>query len=279
MAKRRILVTGAGGNIGAYFAEYSKGRYELRLMVRETKEGEKIQAFGEVVMGDLGDLPRLKELCSGVDTVLHLAGSAGPSSEWAEVLKNNIVGCYHVFVAAKAAGCQRVIYASSIHAVSGYPADVQVKPSEAVNPGDLYGVSKCFGEALGRYMAEQEGLSVICLRIGGFQPPEVARGETGVNMLDAWVSQRDLHQLIEKSIEVEGLKFGIFNGISNNRFKRLDITSAREVLGYEPVDDTTEENPEIRPLHLKDRVASHSMKDGGQESGLRNELGNQSRDS
>src|SRR3712207_7646535 len=79
---------------------------------------------------------------------------------------------YHTFVAAKAAGCRRVIYASSIHAVSGYPSDVQVKTSEPVNPGDLYGVTKCFGEALGRYMAEKEGLSVIALRIGAFQAPE-----------------------------------------------------------------------------------------------------------
>ena len=55
-------------------------------------------------------------------------------------------------------------------AVSGYPKNIQVKTSEPVNPGDLYGVTKCFGEALGRYMAEQEGLSVIALRIGGFQP-------------------------------------------------------------------------------------------------------------
>jgi nucleoside-diphosphate-sugar epimerase len=38
----------------------------------------------------------------------------------------------------------RVIYASSIHAISGYPADQQVRESDPVNPGDIYGVSKCF---------------------------------------------------------------------------------------------------------------------------------------
>ena len=105
----------------------------------------------------------------------------------------NITGTYNTYVAAKAAGCRRVIYASSIHAVSGYPADVQVKTIEPVNPGDLYGVSKCFGEAMGRYMAEQEGLSVIALRIGAFQPHESVSKESGIGMLDAWVSQRDLN--------------------------------------------------------------------------------------
>src|SRR4029450_951651 len=91
-------------------------------------------------------------------------------------------GPYNPFVAAKSANCRRFIYASSIHAVSGYPADVQVKTSEPVNPGDLYGVTKCFGEALGRYMAEKEGLSTIALRIGAFQPIEAAQDEGGLGM-------------------------------------------------------------------------------------------------
>ena len=164
-------------------------------------------------------------------------------------------------MAAKSAGCRRVIYASSIHAVSGYPPDVQVKTSEPVNPGDLYGVSKCFGEALGRYMAEQEGLSAIALRIGAFQPDASAKKEAGINMLDAWVSQRDLNQLIERCIDDEKLKFAVFNGLSNNRFKRLDISDARELLGYAPQDDQTEVNPKLKPLHLSQRVQTHNVSD------------------
>src|SRR4030095_14285462 len=131
---------------------------------------------------------------------------------WNSVLNDNMVGTYNTFIAAKQARCRRVIYASSIHAVSGYPADVQVKTYDPVNPGDLYGGSKCFGEALARYMAEQEGLSAIAIRIGAFQPPEAAQDEGSIGMLDAWVSRRDLNQLIEKSIDVEQLKFAIFHG-------------------------------------------------------------------
>jgi hypothetical protein len=177
-----------------------------------------------------------------------------------------------MMVAAKAAGCRRLIYASSIHAASGYPKDVQVKTSDPPNPGDLYGVSKCFGEAMGRFMAEQEGLSVIALRIGGFQPPEAAQGKTGIAMLDAWVSQRDLHQLIEKCIDNTTLQFAIFNGLSDNRFKRLDITTARELVGYAPQDDTTEVNPELKPLHLDDKVTGHNQGDESQQSGIRETL-------
>src|SRR5688572_24980498 len=140
--RRKVLVTGAAGNIGSYFAEHSHVKYDLRLMVRGgEKRVDQIRNFGEVVEGDLLDLDRMKELCAGIDTVLHLAADASPEATWASLLDANIVGTYHTFVAAKSQNCRRVIFASSIHAVSGYPADVQVKASEPVNPGDLYGVS------------------------------------------------------------------------------------------------------------------------------------------
>jgi UDP-glucose 4-epimerase len=271
--RRKVLVTGAAGNIGSYFAEHSHERYDLRLMVHEKdKEVDKIRSFGEVVIGDITNLDRMKEVCRGIDTVVHLAGDPSPNATWDSVLSANMTGTYFTFVAAKACNCRRVIYASSIHAVSGYPADVQVKTSEPVNPGDLYGVSKCFGEALARYMAEKEGISAICLRIGAFQPIEAAKEEGGIGMLDAWVSQRDLNQLIEKCIDVENLKFAILHGLSDNRFKRLDISDARELVGYAPQDDLTQINVKLKELHLAETVASHNLTDDRQKSGLRKEL-------
>ncbi len=271
--RRRVLVTGAAGNIGAYFAEHSHQKYELRLMVHQIDEdARRLQSFGELVGGELGDLERLKELCRDIDTVVHLAGDPDPSAAWQSLLDANIVGAYNMFVAAKAAGCRRLIYASSIHAVSGYPADVQVKTSEPINPGDLYGVTKCFGEALGRYMAEQEGLSVIALRIGAFQPLDAARQEGSIGMLDAFVSQRDLNQLIERCIDVENLQFAILHGLSDNRFKRLDISDARALVGYAPQDDLTDENPRLKELRLGETVSAHNLSDERQQSGIREEL-------
>ena len=270
--RRHVLVTGAAGRIGSYFAEHSRDRYELRLMVREDDEGiDRIRPFGEVVYADLADLDRLKEICMGIDTVVHMAGDPDPHATWTELREANIDGVYNIFVAAKSAGCRRVVHASSIHAVSGYPPDVQVKTSEPVNPGDLYGVSKCFGEALARYMACQEGLSAITLRIGAFQTLDAARDEQGLGMIDAFVSQRDLTQLIQRSVDVENVQFAILHGLSDNRFKRLDVSDARELVGYDPQDDATEENARLRDLHLRDTVMSHA-EGGGSDSGIREEV-------
>lgn len=271
---RRVLVTGATGSIGVYFAEHAYEQYDLRLMVHSPgPDADALRAFGEVVAGDLADLDQLKQLCAGVDTVLHLAAVTDPSATWDGLVNVNIIGTYNVLVAARAAGCQRVIYASSIHAVSGYPPDVQVKTHEPVNPGDLYGVTKCFGEALGRYMAEQEGLSVIALRIGAFQPLDTARQEDSTELLDAFVSQRDLQQLIERCIDTDHVHFAIFHGLSDNRFKRLDISDARALVGYEPQDDLTEINPRLQTLDLDETVQAHNLADDQQqESGIREDV-------
>ncbi|MDQ3855553.1 MAG: NAD(P)-dependent oxidoreductase [Chloroflexota bacterium] len=269
-ARRRVLVTGAAGRIGSYFAAHSHQKYDLRLMVLESDDASEIESYGEVVTGNLSDLEGMKRLCAGVDTVVHLAANPDPSAVWSDLLENNIVGTYNAYVAAKSAGCRRVVFASSIHAVSGYPPDVQVKTGEPVNPGDMYGVTKCFGEAMGRYMAEREGLSVIAIRIGAFQPLERARDESAVAMLDAFVSQRDLHQLLERCIDVENVQFAILHGLSNNRFKRLDISDARALVGYDPQDDVARENPELQVLAQPENISTHNASE--QQSGLREEL-------
>ena len=271
--KRRVVVTGAAGRIGSYFAEHLHDKYDLVLLDRDEDELSAVARFGEVVVAELSELEKLAKACEGADTLIHLAGNPSPGQTWNSVVENNITGTYNAFVAAKSAGCRRIIFASSIHAVSGYPIDVQVKTSEPVNPGDLYGVSKCFGEALGRYMANQEGVSVIALRIGAFQPESSAE-KPELGMIHGWVSRRDLLQLMERCVDVENVKFAILHALSENTFKRLDISDARELVGYAPEDNFSESNPLLKNLHLDEQLQTHSsIQDSGvKSSGLRDEL-------
>lgn len=256
--RRKVLVTGAAGNIGSVFAKHASDRYELTLMVRALADGEHIRRYGKLEQADLADLPRLTALCRGQDTVLHLAADPSPEALWDSLLPNNIVGTYNMFTAAKAAGCRRIVYASSIHAITGYPRSYQAHADDPVNPGDLYGVTKCFAEALGRYLSTKEGISCICIRIGAFQSLEAAREPSGMAYADAFVSHRDCCQLIQLCIDDERLQFAIVHGLSDNRFNRMDITEGLELLGYRPQDDFTRVNAELRKLELADRVPAHS---------------------
>ena len=271
----RVLVTGAAGNIGSYFCLHSGRDFDLRLFCHDRDDTSKIKDAGELFVGDVTKLDDCKRACEGIDVVLHLAADPSPNATWDTLLPVNIVGTYNVFAAAKSQGVRRVVYASSIHAVGGYDSDRQVAPNDPVNPGDLYGVTKCFGEAMGRYMAEQEGVQCVAVRIGAFQPiekiDESHESTTAVALLDSFVSQRDLDQLLRRATEAEHLKFAVVHGLSDNRFKKMDIGSARELLGYEPQDDLTDINPELQKLHLHDKVLDHDL-GGGQKSGLRGDV-------
>ena len=68
-------------------------------------------------------------------------------------------------------------------------------------------------------------------------------------------------------IDDETLKFAIFNALSDNRFKRLDISDARELLGYAPQDDLTRENPKLRALDLRETARAHNVRDPDHKSG------------
>jgi nucleoside-diphosphate-sugar epimerase len=246
---RHVLITGAAGRIGTSFRSLCGDRYQLHLVDRReiADAGEH-----ETRVGDLTDLVFAREVCRGMDTVVHLAADANAQAGFYEsLLPLNIQATYNIFAGAAEAGCRRVIFASSNHAVNAYPLDVQVHPDDPVRPGDLYGVSKCFGEALARFFVDRHGLSAIVLRIGAFQPPETAIESDSPRTLSLFISHRDLAQLLQKSIDApDDLRFAIFHGVSDNQFKRLDIDNARELIGYEPQDNAFTLS---RHVQLRDR--------------------------
>lgn len=264
---RSVLITGAAGRLGSVLSRGLADRYELRLTDLPDAGLAELSPYGATFEADLTDLDAAKDLCTGIDTVVHLAATPDPAATWTTLLPANIVATYNVMTAAVHARCRRVVYASSIHAVSGYPPDVQVKTTESVNPGDLYGVTKCFGEALGRYVAEQEGVSVIAVRIGAAQPAALMRDESYAWLLDTFLSDTDLLQLIDLCINTGDVRWAIVHGLSDNRFKRLDLSDTRMLLGYQPRDDAAELN-ELVPDPLLARPP-HNAGDPAQPSGFR----------
>ena len=248
--RRKVLITGAAGYIGTFLRRAWEDKYDLVLTdFKDIPE----PGDADVIVGDIQDIETMRKACEGVDTVVHLAANANYNADFdTQVLPKNIIGTHSVFQAASDAGVKRIIFASSIHAVGGYPPDVQVKWDMPVRPCCEYGASKCYGEALGRYFADQKELSFIAIRIGGVHGHQTEKPHAGSNSMDILISEEDLTQLITKCIEApESIKFEIFHGLSDNRYKRLDISNAREVLDYDPQDEVGEESDiiEPRPVH------------------------------
>jgi uronate dehydrogenase len=230
----RVLLTGAAGYIGGLVIAKLADRYDWVLTDRKPIADTRGLTF---VQADISEIDQLRPLCQNVDTVLHLAAVAQDSA-WQDLLPNNVVGVYNLFQAASEAGCKRVVFASSIQAVEGYPRDVQIRDDMPVSPLTLYGATKAWGEALAAFYARQKNLSAICLRIGWVMPRHHRYMAPGAPRLDMILTHPDLIRLVVASIDApDDLRFGIFHGVSNNRWKRLDITGARELLKYEPQDD------------------------------------------
>lgn len=242
-ARRRVLLTGAAGGIGSAFFEHAAERYIFRLADRVQADfPDHAQQGHEVIQLDIRDLEACQQACQDIETVIHLAADPSPDADFTtSLLANNIQGTYNVLRAARDQGCHRVILASSTQVVLGYTADVQAHPNSAPRPMNMYGVSKCFAENVASYFAYAEQLSCIAIRIGAYDTrndhARWLRQNPDPQALTAYISPRDMNQLLIRCIETPDIPFAIVDGLSNNRFKRTDLTFTRQLLGYQPEDD------------------------------------------
>ncbi|MDP1718531.1 MAG: NAD(P)-dependent oxidoreductase [Burkholderiales bacterium] len=225
----RILITGAAGEIGSTLRAGLRGLYPL-LRLSDIRPLSAPAAGEECISTDLRDFAAVSSLVQGMDCVIHLGGvpREGP---WEAMLENNITGTYNVFEAARQCGVKRVIFASSNHVIGYYRAERSVGIEEPPRPDSRYGVSKVFGEALGRLYADKHGLSVACLRIGSFRErPQNAR------QLATWISPRDMVHLVRCCIDAPDYRFLVLYGVSNNDRNRWHNPAAA-VIGYQPQDN------------------------------------------
>ena len=123
--------------------------------------------------------------------------------------------------------------------IESYPTAIQVHKDMLVKPKNMYSVSKCFGEALAAYHAYNNGISSICLRIGAYEFPKDFT-EMNARDLSAYLHPDDFNQLLIGCIETVNIKHEVLNTISNNRYKRLDITESIEKVRYNPKADAFE---------------------------------------
>jgi nucleoside-diphosphate-sugar epimerase len=228
-----LLLTGSAGKLGQLLRpRLARDGRPLRLL--DIADQAPAGPGEEVITGSVTDPDAMAAACKGVEAIVHLGGIS-MEAPWSDILEVNVDGTRTVLEAARAEGVQRIVIASSNHAVGYYTRDDA--PPEGL-PADLpprpdtyYGFSKAAIEALGRLYHDRYGMDVICLRIGTcFEKPGSPRG------LSTWMSPDDGARLIEACLAVESPGFRLVWGISRNT-RRWFSLAAGEAIGYHPVDD------------------------------------------
>ena len=115
------LVTGASGFVGAAVARAALGRgFRVRVLMRPSADRANIAGLDvEPVTGDMRDQATMTAALQGARYLFHVAAdyrlwARDPS----EIARNNLKGAEAVMGAALAAGVERVVYTSSVAALT-----------------------------------------------------------------------------------------------------------------------------------------------------------------
>lgn len=178
-APKKWLVTGAAGFIGSHLVEQLLhldqevvGLDNFSTGYRENLEdvllavGEERAARFRFLTGDIRDRDTCKAACDGVQYVLHQAalGSVPRSIEDPEASHaSNVDGFLHMLVAARDAGVERFVYASSSSVYGDEPTLPKVEGREG-NLLSPYAATKWIDEIYAGVFARTYGMEAIGLR-------------------------------------------------------------------------------------------------------------------
>ncbi|MGB1033988.1 MAG: NAD-dependent epimerase/dehydratase family protein [Paracoccaceae bacterium] len=240
----RIAFTGGAGKAGRTVIPYliAQGHQVLNLdlvpldlpgvdnmIVDLTDSGQ--------VFNALSSLANFAELDPGTgvpkfDAVVHFAAIARilitPDNECFRV---NTMSTYNVMEAAVKLGIPKVVFASSETTYGICFADGERKPDyipvdedHPTVPEDSYAMSKVCNEACGAAFQARSGIDIYGLRINHVVSPEdyatdfpayLANPDLRRRNFFAYIDARDLGQMVDRCLAVDGLGYEVFN-VSND---------------------------------------------------------------
>ncbi|MDE2799818.1 MAG: NAD(P)-dependent oxidoreductase [Gemmatimonadota bacterium] len=263
MAKKKVVLTGASGYVAGRMLPALRERYDLTLLDVKTtnREGDEVEGV-QVVDLENPDRDAYRAHFRGADAVVH-SGFKGTvnwshTDYWKE--SDNIRMCYNVYQTCVEEGVKRIVVMSSNHACDFYERLIWSDRLDFATTDMLplsdnfYGWAKSSYEHLSFVFATGNAtngkrLESVHIRIGAPRDT-IMEGQSADDLkqlhreLGAYLSARDLSQLVIKSLEAEniedenGVPFQVFFGISGNTHRFWNIDNARRVVGYAPEDDS-----------------------------------------
>jgi UDP-glucose 4-epimerase len=201
----RILVTGAGGNLGrATIPALQDAGHEVVAF-----DFRPIETPTPFIEGDVRDANAVGRAIDGCDAVVHAAALHGIHlAHWSprDFFTINVDGSFNVFEAARERRIDRFVLASTMGVYGESleaPADRWAWVHEGLPtlPKDIYGASKVLAEELGRLHARTGAMRVVALRFGMYVPATFEH--YGFRLLFGGVDERDVAQSVLLALEHE----------------------------------------------------------------------------
>lgn len=184
MSKKRILVTGGSGLVGANAIRMLLERGEQPVLFDVAVNERLLGAVGvdvkslSVVRGDILDLPGLITAIRdhGIGRIIHLAAFLGEEVQRRPYsgVRLNLLGTVNILEAARLEGISRVTFPSSgtVYLGSlGEGGPRKIDETIALNPLSIYAATKAGSEFLGRTYAQRFGFEFIAVRFAALYGP------------------------------------------------------------------------------------------------------------
>jgi uronate dehydrogenase len=224
-----VLLTGASGALGRVLVRFL-GALGWRLVLTDIAPfSDALPAGATFTKADLSDGVTMLRLAEGCGAIVHLGG-VSVERPFEEVIGPNIRGLYHIYEAARRERA-RVIFASSNHSVGFYERTASLPADTQFLPDGYYGLSKAYGELMGRMYWFKHGVESVNLRIGSATSEPV-----NARMLASWLSHSDFSRLVERCVLTPKVGHAVIWGASNNARMTWWRDDARAALGWTPVD-------------------------------------------
>ncbi len=188
----RTLVTGGAGFIGSHLVDALVARGDDVTIVDDLSAGRvanldaALASGAQLARADIRDGAALAEIAGAAkpQTIFHLAAQVDVRHSLADPAhdaRTNVEGTINVLEAARAAGCERLVFASTGGAIYGENDVLPTPETEPALPMAAYGQSKRAAELyLGLY-ERLYGMSTLALRFGNvYGPRQDPHGEAGV---------------------------------------------------------------------------------------------------
>ena len=287
---KKVLITGANGYVASRIISHLEKNFELTLV--DIDFNKKFNS--KTIKFDLlnASIEELNKITKNQYAIIHLAYVRRDKLRDPEDLNEemdsfdteyqNVLMANKIYRSAFINKVSRVIVASSNHAADWYEhheihSNIRDIVSNNLIPysDNFYGWAKASYELLSiPYASGKFGrkLEFVHVRIGFPREitPELSNnkfipGENGIGVpnikrhLGAYVSQRDLSQLFEKSLtqkeiigDIDNVPFLVVYGVSNNTRRFWSLESARKGIGYNPEDDSEYKFSEVIDVFRND---------------------------